>query len=163
MKDLACWLGEKPTVGPEELFAPLTSFVLALTKAHEDNLSEEQAERRKASAAARAKPREGERVGSGGALVGGGAASRHDESMLQEMQMKQLKRAERATSEAPEKSVESVTEHQQRMLAERRRRPGDGVGDDLVAGVATGEIYRQRRLERQIQPVHQDAVVAQGL
>jgi len=153
LKETAIWLGEKPTAGTDELFSPISSFVSALNKANDDNVREEEAEKRKAAAASRGK------MGGPRAGIGGVIAGKPDGNMLQEIQMKQLKRAERAAQATGSgQTSQSVAQQQQRLLANQTFTQGNGLGDNLAAGAATGAIYRQRRMERQSMQVQQKGV-----
>mmetsp|Transcript_28544 Transcript_28544/g.77269 ORF Transcript_28544/g.77269 Transcript_28544/m.77269 type:complete len:704 (+) Transcript_28544:268-2379(+) len=157
VKELAAWLGEKPTASTDDVFGPLSAFVGALAKAHDDNVREEEAEKRKAAAAAS----KGKLGGAGRPPGGMGmpGVAKPDGNMLQEIQMKQLKRAERAAQAAggPGQSAASVAEQQQRLLANQPAAgaagvKANGLGDNLAAGAASGALYTQRRAERQNRP-----------
>lgn len=145
LKELAAWLGEKPNASVEDLLSPISTFVLALRKADDDNVREEEAEKRK-QAAASAKAKVGNAVG--GRPKGPGMM-KPDANMMMEIQMKQLARAERAAQGG--QSMQSVAQQQQRLLAANSHTSGlskTGLGDGLADAAASGALYQQRRMQR---------------
>jgi len=87
LKDVAQWLGDKPTAGAEDLFSPISSFIKALDKAHKDNVREEAEARKREKSALLWKKAAAAREG--------GAMQRFDGDMKLEMQLKMQQMAER--------------------------------------------------------------------
>jgi len=151
LKELAKWLGDKPTAGPEELFSPISAFLKELEKAHKDNVRAEAEERKRAAGG-------GVRKNLGGGVGGvGGGMPKPDGNMMLEMQLKMAKRAERV-AEASGKTGETTTAQQQRWLANNMMANGAtaqsaasgeaGVGANLADGAASGALFAQRRVSR---------------
>jgi len=126
LKDVAQWLGDKPTAGAEDLFSPISSFIKALDKAHKDNVREEAEARKREKAGASGGS--WKKAGAGARGMAGGMP-RPDGNMMLEMQLKM----------------------QQRWLANKVSEKksdvdgGDGLGANLVDDAATGALFAMRR------------------
>ena len=153
LKELASWLAEKPGASTGEIFGPLAEFVKALEKAQQDNIREEEAERRRAMAP---KPS----IGGGrrppgvppGAMPSPFGPGGGDKSMMLEMQLKLAQRTEKAGEAVAGGSpgMASIKEQQKKVLgaaiASGSTKAAEGnLVDDLGGMAASGTLFAQRR------------------
>ena len=144
LKELATWLAEKAAATTADLFGPLAEFVKSLDKAHQDNVREAEAERRRAMA-----PKAGGgRRPTAGMPPSPFGPSGGDKNMMLEMQLKLAKRTEKAAEAGGAFNPSAIKQQQQQLLQKQLlqtssgKSPGGGDADD---DLASGTLFAQRR------------------
>ena len=156
LKNLAGYLAEKSTSTAQDLFRPLADFVKAIEKAHQDNVKQAEAERRKEIAAASAgstvKPW-AKGASKGGAPLGAppmpGFGLGADKSMMSEMMLKMAQRAEKAQDASGQDAADVVKAQRQMLVGATAKvqRDGSSVGSALADSLAGGALFAQRRAQ----------------
>jgi len=157
LKELATWVAEKPTSGPEDLLGPFSAFVKALANAQKDNIREEENERRSQL--------QNDRLSSG--VLGKSGKMKQqspamgDPNMMLEMQLKMAKRAEvnERNSAAAKNVAVAVTDDSKALAAQQKSlvrqsmmkkvNSQAGLGVKMADSAASGALFAQKRAARQ--------------
>ena len=155
LKELATWLAEKPTSGPEDLLGPIAGFVKALDNAQKDNAREEEKEKRAQLQESRLSSMKD--INKSGKMK---APQLNDPNMMLEMQLKMAKRAQgddrgsaaesRASAAADDRKAIAAKQKQlarQSML--KRAGSQAGIAAKLADSAASGALFAQKRAARQ--------------